>query len=39
MDPQVVQELEQWDGWRAEKESPAEEEDVDPLADVAVTGG
>jgi hypothetical protein len=39
MDPKVVQELDQWDGWKSEKESPAEEEDVDPLADVPVAVG
>jgi len=39
MDPKVVQELGQWDGWKSEKESPAEEEDIDPLAEVQVTAG
>ena len=36
MDPQVVHELEEWNGWRKEKESPADEEDVDPLVEAGI---
>lgn len=39
MDPKVVEELDQWDGWNRERECPAEEEDVDPLDEVELGAG